>query len=472
MTGAQHRTHRLLHGPIAATLLWLAVPNVLVMVSQGSAGLVETYFVGQLGTDALAGMALVFPVFMLMQMVSAGAIGGGIASSIARAMGAGRHEDAAALVRQALGVAAILGLACTVLMLLAGRRLYAAMGGEGAVLEAALAYSNVAFGSAVFVWLFNALAASLRGAGNMAVPAYVTVGGLALLLPLSPLLIFGGGPVPAFGIAGGALALLAYYAAGFGVLLGYLHRQGTLPLRSLLRFQPDLPLARQILGLGALSAVGTLCTNLSLMLATGFMAHYGVAALAGYGTAARLEYLLVPLVFGFGAPLVAMVGTCVGAGQRERALRAAWVGAGMVFVLTETVGLLAALFPRPWLMLFTSDPQALEAGAGYLRVVAPFYGLFGIGLVLHFASQGAGRLHWPVLGHFARVVVVAAGGWLALRWAAGPAALYAVQALGLAVYGVVIAWSVDGGAWFGTPGRPRTPAALVRRLQGESTRAA
>lgn len=464
MTPAELRTRRLLHGPIASTLLWMAVPNVLVMVSQGAAGLVETYFVGQLGTGALAGMALVFPVFMLMQMVSAGAIGGGIASSIARATGAGRHEQAAALVRQALVVAAVLGLACTVLMVVLGRRLYAAMGGEGEVLEAALAYSRVAFGSAVFVWLFNALAASLRGTGNMAVPAFVTVGGLAVLLPLSPLLIFGWGPVPAFGIAGGALALLAYYAGGFVVLLAYLHAQGTLPFRSLLKLRLELPLARQILGLGGLSAVGTLCTNLSVMVATGFMAHYGVGALAGYGTAARLEYLMVPLVFGFGAPLLAMVGTCVGAGDRERALRAAWVGAGMVFVLTEAVGLLAALFPRPWLMLFTTDPAALEAGAGYLRTVAPFYGLFGVGLALHFASQGAGRLQWAVLGHAARLAVVAVGGWLAVRGFPGPQALYAVQALGLAAYCGVIAWSVAGGAWFGRPGWPLRPAALVRRL--------
>src|SRR5882757_6495682 len=87
------RTQLLLHGPIVPTLLALALPNLLIMVAQASTGLIETYFIARLGTDALAGMALVFPVVMLMQMVSAGAMGGGISSAIARALGAGRRDE-------------------------------------------------------------------------------------------------------------------------------------------------------------------------------------------------------------------------------------------------------------------------------------------------------------------------------------------------------------------------------------------
>src|ERR1700741_2490033 len=91
------RTRALIEGPIAATLIRLAAPNVLVMLAQTSVGLVETYFVGMLGTDALAGVALVFPIVMVMQMMSAGAMGGGMSSAIARALGAGRRTDADAL---------------------------------------------------------------------------------------------------------------------------------------------------------------------------------------------------------------------------------------------------------------------------------------------------------------------------------------------------------------------------------------
>src|SRR6187397_391941 len=143
------RTRVLLEGPIFGTLMRLATPNVLVMLMQASVGLIETYFVGKLGTDALAGVALVFPVLMLMQMMSAGAIGGGISSAIARALGAGRRADADALALHALAIALILGLLFTVGVIGAGPSLYAAMGGSGLSLESALTYSNVIFASAI-----------------------------------------------------------------------------------------------------------------------------------------------------------------------------------------------------------------------------------------------------------------------------------------------------------------------------------
>src|SRR6202158_4151277 len=180
------RTRLLLEGPITATLLRLAAPNVLVMVGQASVGLIETYFVGKLGTDALAGVALVFPVMMLMQMMSAGAMGGGISSAVARALGAGRRTDADALALHALAIAVIFGLTFTLAVLLGGRWLYGAMGGTGGSLAAALIYSNVIFSGAILLWIFNSLANVIRGSGNMVVPAVVTCIGAAALIPLSP----------------------------------------------------------------------------------------------------------------------------------------------------------------------------------------------------------------------------------------------------------------------------------------------
>ena len=214
------RTQRLLQGAIVPTLLRMAWPNILVMTAQASTGLIETWWVSRLGTDALAGMALVFPGFMMMQMLSAGAVGGGISSAVARALGAGRRDDADALVLHALLICLGLGAATSALFLLFGRPLYAAMGGQGASLDAALAYSNVVFAGNLLVWLSNGLASVIRGTGNMAVPALAVCLGVVLLVPLSPLLIFGWGPIPALGIAGGGdprqplLALAAAWLPG------------------------------------------------------------------------------------------------------------------------------------------------------------------------------------------------------------------------------------------------------------------
>src|SRR5678815_4300473 len=153
-------------------------------------------------------MALVFPGFMMMQMLSGGAMGGGISSAIARALGSGRKRDADALVWHAIIVNAALGIACSIPVLIFGRSLYRALGGEGASLEAALSYSNVVFAGAVLVWLMNALASVLRGTGNMLVPSVAICVGVVLLVPLSPMLFFGFGPIPALGIAGGGVAVV------------------------------------------------------------------------------------------------------------------------------------------------------------------------------------------------------------------------------------------------------------------------
>jgi putative MATE family efflux protein len=442
------RTQRLLEGPIGPTLLRLAWPNIIVTVVQASIGLIETYFVAKLGTDALAGMALVFPVVMLIQMMSAGGMGGGISSAIARTLGARRRAEADVLVWHAVAIAVALGLFTTLAAWLGGPALYAAMGGTAGSLAAAVAYSNAIFAGATLIWLFNSLANVIRGTGNMMLPAVVTLAGAVVLIPLSPALIFGVGPLPRLGIVGGAAAVIAYYAAGSAVFAIYLWT-GRSVLQPPLRL-PRLrwPPAYEILRVGAVASLITVTTNLAIAVATGLVGSYGPAAVAGYGTGVRLEYLLVPLVFGLGAPLVAMVGTSIGAGRRERALKVAWTGAAIAAGVTEAIGIAGAIFPTAWLTLFDDDPTMLAVGSQYLRVVGPFYGFFGGGLALYFASQGAGRLAWPLIAALLRLVIATVGGWLALRLSGSIVGVFAALGAALAVFGLLNAAAIWAGAWF------------------------
>jgi MATE family, multidrug efflux pump len=174
----------------------------------------------------------------------------------------------------------------------------------------------------------------------------------------------------------------------------------------------------------------------------------GPEAIAGYGTGGRLEYLLVPLVFGLGAPLVALVGTNIGAGHRARALRIALIGGALAFALTEAVGLAAATWPAAWLGLFGHDAAMLETGTAYLRAVGPVYGFFGLGLSLYFASQGAGRLFWPLFAGLLRLVIAIGGGWIALRATGSLGWMFAALGAALVVYGTTIAAAVASGSWF------------------------
>ncbi|MCO6416735.1 MATE family efflux transporter [Siccirubricoccus sp. KC 17139] len=446
-SGMNPRTRLLLEGPILPTLLRLAWPNTLVMLAQASVGLIETWWVSHLGTDALAGLALVFPGYMLMQMLSAGSIGGGISSAIARALGGGRRADADALVSHALLINGGLGLFFSALFLLFGREFYQALGGGGAALDAALAYSDVVFAGAVLVWLGNAFASVLRGTGNMLLPSIAIILGVVLLLPLSPLLIYGLGPVPALGVAGAGWAVVIASAVtaallGWAVFTG---RSIARPRRTRLQAR----LFMDILRVGAVASVSTFQTTATVALTTALVAHAGgTDAVAGYGTGSRLEYLLIPLVFGLGAPLVALVGTNIGAGQRQRALRIAMTGGGIAFLASEAVGVAAAIWPRAWLGLFGTDPAMLETGSAYLRLVGPAYGFFGIGLALYFASQGAGRLLWPLATGFLRLVVAVMGGLLALWLGLGLTGVFTALAVALVAYGALLASLVGAGVWF------------------------
>src|SRR5579871_4243311 len=258
------RTRLLLEGPIAPTLLRLAAPNVLVMLVQSSVGLIETYFVGKLGTAALAGVARVFPVVMLMQMMSAGAMGGGISSAIARALGAGRRADADALALHAVMIALLLGGFFTALVIGGGPWLYRTMGGDGATLDAALTYSNVVFAGALLLWLMNTLASILRGTGNMLLPAAVICVGALVLVPLSPALIFGWGPFPALGVAGGGVAVVAYYAVGSLVLGACLRTRASVVRLTLAGARLRWTLFYDILRVGAVASLITVQTNLTV----------------------------------------------------------------------------------------------------------------------------------------------------------------------------------------------------------------
>jgi putative MATE family efflux protein len=441
------RTRRLLEAPVAGTLLRLALPNVGVMLAQASTGLIETWWVSRLGLNALAGMALVFPMLMMMQMLSAGAMGGGISSAIARALGGGRRADADALVLHALVINLSIGIAFAVPMLAFGASLYRALGGADGPLAAALVYSNIVFAGAPLIWLMNGLASAIRGTGNMLVPSLAVCAGVVLLVPLSPCLIFGIGPFPALGIAGAGVAVIATSTLTAAVLAGYIAAG-----RCLVRLRPARlrwKLFADILRVGAVASVSTLQTSVTVVLTTGLIgAAAGTDAIAGYGTGNRLEYLLVPLVFGLGAPLVALVGTNIGAAQHARALRVALIGGAVAFALTEAVGLAAATWPTAWLGLFSSEPDVLAAGAQYLRIVGPAYGFFGLGLSLYFASQGAGRLLWPLVAGLVRLLIAAGGGWLAWRLTGSLTGVFAALALGLIVYGGIVLCAILSGAWF------------------------
>src|SRR5258708_23206208 len=161
----------LLDGPILRTLLWLAWPNVVALSAGTCVVIAETSYIGRLGVESLAAMALVFPFVILMMTMSGGAMGGGVASAIARALGAGDTDRASTLATHAMLNAICFGLAFMLGMLIFGPRLLEMLGGRGNVLANAVGYAQIFFGGAVLPWLMNSMAGILRGTGNMKLPS-------------------------------------------------------------------------------------------------------------------------------------------------------------------------------------------------------------------------------------------------------------------------------------------------------------
>lgn len=439
-----------LAGPITTTMLRLALPTIVVLVIQTLVGVAETYFVSFLGTDALAGVTLVFPVLMLMQMMSNGGIGGGVSSAVARALGAKRRAYADALIWHAILLACAFGFIFMAAVILGGPILYRAMGGMGPSLTAALTYSGAVFAGSIPIWITALLSSALRGAGDVKAPALVIFSGAVILIPLSPALIFGWGPFPQLGVAGGGIAVVIYYV--FAVLMLMLYLRSPCSLLKLRIVPLRLCLFKDILGVGLLSAIGTVQVNLTVAFVTAAVGRFGADAIAGYGIASRLDYMLIPLIFGLGTAIVTMVGINIGAKQMARARRIAWIGAALAFGVTELIGLAAAIFPHAWVGLFSDEPQVLALGALYLRNVAPAYGAIGLGLALYFANQGAKRVLLPVLAGTVRMFIAAFIGWSVVIWfGAGLSTLFQIVALAAAAYGLLTAAAMLGGTWSQRP---------------------
>ena len=442
MSGAHPDLQRLLTAPILPTLLRLATPNVLAMAMSVLVGVAEIYYVGQLGTAPLAAMALVFPFAMLTQMMSAGAMGGGVSAAISRALGAGDLVRAHTLVQHALVIGLGAGLLYSLVMVWGGPHFYALLGGQDAVLQEAVQYGQVLFSGAVLVWLLNTLASVLRGTGNMKTPSVVLVATAVLQIVLGGVWGLGAGPVPSMGMVGVAWGHVVATAAGVAYFLVYLIQgRGRLGLK-VQRFALQKNMFADILKVGAIACLSPVQSVLAILIFTGLLAQQGTEALAGYGIGQRLEFLLIPIAFGIGVAAVPMVGMAMGAGQVDRARRVAWTAGGVSAFNLGMIGAVVTLAPDLWARMFTQDEVVLGFARQYLVTAGPAFAFFGLGLTLYFASQGAGQVIGPVLAGTARLVLVAGVGYVLAQNQGTADSFYMLVAVAMVAYGVLTAAAI------------------------------
>jgi len=319
------------------------------------------------------------------------------------------------------------------------------MGGRDEMLSDALAYANVALGGAVCMCVLNLLGNAVRGTGNMSLPAAVLVACVLAHIVISPVLIFGLGPIPALGPAGAGWGLVIPFGVGSIVMIGYLRSRRSIVQLKFRGVTLRRELFTDILKVGVPGLLNIAITNISVAVLTGIAGQLGPETAIGYAMGARLEYILQPVAFGFGTAIVAMVGTNWGAQQYRRAREIAWTGAATVALLCGTIGAIVAIYPALWIDLFSDSAEVARIGALYLRIVGPAYLFFGLGLGLFYVTLGVGRAVAAMNANAVRMIASAGGGLVAIYgFDLGVSGFFAAVAIGFCIYAALLVRAVTG----------------------------
>ena len=455
----------LVEAPILKTLLQLAWPNVIALSAGTCVVIAETSYVGRLGVEPLAAMALVFPFVILTMTMSGGAMGGGVASAIARALGGGDVERASTLASHALLIGLIFGLTFMLGMLIFGPSLLEVLGGRGRVLAHAVAYTQVFFSGAVLPWLMNSMAGILRGTGNMKLPSMMVLCAAILQVLCGGALGLGIGPIPQLGMRGVAAGSLTAFSVSISVMAWYLFSGRARVVPKIVSLKIQWAMLADILKVGAIACFSPLQSVLTISIFTHLLARFGTEILAGYGIGARLEFMLTSLAFAFGMASVPMVGMAIGAQRIARARRVALIAGLVSFVVVGLIATQIAIFPDIWVDIFTNDPSVRAAGRQYLSTAAPMYAFIALAMSMYFSSQGAAKVLGPVLAQSARLAFIAGGGWWLATRNAPAAEFFILAAASMVLLGVLSAASVvltRWGARGGTimPARPALSGAI------------
>ena len=435
----------ILNGPVLKMIYKLSLPNSITGISMVLIVITDAYFVSQLGNVPLASLALVFPFLTLMQMMSAGAIGGASTSSISRFLGADLIENANSAIWHAILIGIFMSLIYTIIFGFFPEYIYSSMGGDKDVLDGAIDFSEIAFGGAVFTWLLYIFSAILRAMGEFVVPAKVQILGCLFQIFLGGVLTVGWFGFESFGIVGPAIAMVVSHFFMMIYLYFYIkYKQKIIKLRT-------YPLNKKsfldIMKVGAGGLINSITIAGTVAVVTASVSHYGIEALAGYGLGSRLEIIITPLVFGIGSVLTAAVGINAGANQMSRAKKIAWVGAIMSFIIIGVISIAVAVYPELWLDNFETNILSKKYAILYLIIVGPFYCFFAAGQTLYFASQGTGKIFFPVIVGIIRFLTVSVVCYLTIIFSWSLSHIFYAVSFGLAITGIGLSLCMLGPDW-------------------------
>lgn len=384
------KRHDLTKCSIWRTLLMLSAPMVMGMGLQTAFNITDTFFVGIIGSDALAALSVTFPVVFIFIAIASG-LSVGSTALMAQAIGAGRMKDAGNIAEHSLLSGAVIGVVVAMLGLAFSPPLFAFMGVSGHVLEMTVLYSRIIFVGFIFLFVGFLSQAIIHAGGDTMTPAKNLAVAVVANIIIDPVMIFGFGPVPAMGIAGAAYAtVLTMSMSAFLNILHILRGKAAVKIDlRYFRFNPGI--LSRIFRMGSPSSLSLSINSVGMILLMGLVGTFGTAAIAAFGVGLRLESLAILPVIGVSNALIPFIGQNLGAGKPGRARRALNLAAFVVIGFMSAFSLLIFFAPGILFAPFSSDPAVIATGEGYFRVIAFGYVFFGLTFVFGAAMQAAGR---------------------------------------------------------------------------------
>jgi putative MATE family efflux protein len=392
MSEVSDQRSRLLEGPILRSLLTLAVPIVAANILQSAYQIIDAFWVGRLGGAAVAAVSLSFPVMFLMFAVGSGL---SIAGSTLIAQYVGARNDAMVghVAGQTLLMVMLASLVLGTIGFFVAPSLLRLMGVAPDVYPGALGFMRVSFVGLVFNFTFFVFQAIMRGIGKATLPVYIVLGTVFLNFVLDPLLIFGWGPVPGYGVMGAAIATLITQgiAAVIGVVILRIGMHGIHVRRR--DFIPDLAYVKRAFFLGFPASIELSARALGLMVMTFLIASFGTLTIAAYGVGSNILQVIMVPAMGLSMAIATLVGQNIGAGNIERAARIGNLGAVLGFASLTLFGVIV-FFSAPYLVAFfvPTDPGVIDAGAHMLRIVSLSWGFMGIQFALTGVFRASGNM--------------------------------------------------------------------------------
>lgn len=429
-------------GSINRAIFLLSVPMILEMVMESLFAVVDIFFVSQINTNAVATVGLTESVLTLVYSIAIG-LSTAATAIVSRRIGEKQLAEAGHAAAQVILVSVILGVVVGISGFLGAENILRAMGGSEELIASGSNFTRIIFASSPAIILLYTLSGVLRGGGDAAVAMRSLWIANGLNIALCPLFIFGWGPIPAFGVAGSAIATTIGRSAGVLYQLSALaSSKGVVQvLRSQLR--PDFAIIRNLISVAAGGTGQFIIASASWVFLTRILSDFGPSIVAGYTIAIRIIVFTILPSWGMANAAATLVGQNLGANEPSRAETSVWRAAFFNFLFLVAVAIIFFVFAKPIISWFNNDPLAVATGVNCLRIVCLGYLFFAYGMVISQSFNGAGDTLTPTLMNLVCfwAIEIPLAYLLAKKLALGPEGVYISVAFSeslLAIIGVIL----------------------------------